>query len=91
MSQGEERGVNKLIWSLVTGFGVILIMISGAALSKLLTISDRVADQAGDIKVILTNQVNQASNASALAAEVKELRGKVEQIERRQLEGRHAN
>ncbi len=86
----QDGGFGKFAWMLLAGFGVIIIAISTAALSKLSTMNDRQAEQAGDIKVILTNQGYQGKNVDSLSNDLKELRAKVETIERRQLEARNA-
>jgi hypothetical protein len=86
-----EGGFNKFTWMLLAGFGSVLMLISVAALSKLWAVSDRVADQAGDIKVILATQNFQALNTSAFTtaftADLQKLRDEVADIREQQLEG----
>ncbi len=89
-SPSHDGGFNKFTWMLLAGFGTIMILISSAALSKLWTLGDRVSEQTGDIKVIIANQGYQTTNTTNLANDVRELRNKVAEIERRQMETRDA-
>jgi len=86
----QDGGFNKFTWMLLAGFGSIMVLISVAALSKLSTLSDRVADQSGDIRVILLSQTHQSQGVSSLTTKVDAIDNRLRAIETKQTEQRYA-
>jgi len=86
----QDGGFNKFTWMLLAAFGSLLMLLGAASLSKMWAMGERQAEQAGDIKVILANQHFQTQNYSNLAADIKDLRLRLAEIERRQLETTNA-